>query len=1593
MICYLLANQDVKLELQHVEVEQEKGPVLVEFSDSRFQALCKELFDFFGNQTWSILSAVAPSSGADLKLDGDSFRLATQLGIVALSVLSDARVQKLAKTNKISQDINDLKRQVASLIINQQDMSLAIEDLISAFGTLLTFGSTSIASAGAREFASVFGPEFWKKIFRDDNNGNEDATDDLMVVEDSLDSQNSRGIPDTQDSSRSKRLLHSHTGPKNIKTDRAMRICLASFMKATSRRDSLDKYVPSDFFKYLTTLRPLDFLCCRDVFQDLFRAKASIDTDSALDLLEYVGRELLEPDEFERNDLALSIALEIMTGLADVWINAEGDLQSVASQLYQWFLEVALPKRILSPGARTCMASMLHKILELRPDYTKDLSLESARTSLFRIFEEGTAKVKFSIGTSISSIFNFFVLKEHDAILDDVLSSLPLELNSTEESALRIYILARLGASWSTLLRRCIYAIAEAPVLVPLCSGHAEKCFRQLAYDLGIAHPKDLFKLFAPQVIYTWLETREIKTLPFRVFGYSDLESLLHDVQSEITAQVIMRGREGEIQELSRHCQQPKEQLAKQAFGRAAAYCIARDASIRPEADEQATRGTVRLKSIVGKDNFRPLMLDHLPVILATLFKSADREESMSKGFQRRDSFLAASQAYDEILSSGASQTPLVVSQQPSFKAVFLLDEIDFLCSRSQVEVATIWSASLYVYVFRELLDFIHPALGSLHTCSVIRRLRILVSMAGEAALTGYPLEMALHALRRFLVDTQCAEDVIGLSRYLISHGFPYLQQVPSFFTGFVVSTLVSLRAFLESPRDSTTQESQYIATMSKAKEFHEWLGNQMVDYTAPLLSAFELETMKRVVDKAIQVRAAGNSRLNTPEGELLSMVLEDDQSGRKLIDNASRGLILDVLCAEFDFTPNFRDDVLGNDGSAVRCAPVLVSTLPEENMESNYYRWVSRVLGRAYAGSGHFDWKSLQGEIREASDSKDTSETHASGRSRSIVLQLLRTTLYTDNLQNVSKAEKALQSIVTCTKPSDPLMDSVEELPPSLLSTLSWTLFSYPREQTLIRDVERAPSLTDALQIKPEEPYSDWIKNLCLALACTCPNDPLLSGITAIIESIEGVAEKIFPQILHLALTFASGKQNVKRTVSKAVSHWLRDFNMANKRHVQQLFKAVLYLRTQSRQHEVTKSDRTYWLDIDFKLAAEVAAKCGMFTTSLSFLEISHSEMSRITVRRSSINKLQLPTDLLLQIYQNIDDKDSFYGIRQPSSLGAMMNQLEFENAGFKGLSFRGAYYNSQIKYLGAADPTSEEEMIKLLDTVDLNGISQGLLSAVADQASLTQEATFMTARKLERWDITGPADSDSPSILLFKAYQNIHDSAEYNTVTKTLDLGFSKILTSVLSNTLSTKDLQSNLCSLAVLTEIEDVVSSHGVGQLREAQERLQRREDWMLLHRYCSNSTFVVYALTKIRHEDIKTIDSCRQTLFSTVSKSKDLRALMKVSEKDARIVETQAILASSGLNRRHGALQSCLNSATYLGQLVGSCAELGARVDIAINFEASNVLWDQGEMASSIRMLQDVVGSANFEDQDIHVGKPKVLATLVRSYLNCPCPRGS
>lgn len=114
---------------------------------------------------------------------------------------------------------------------------------------------------------------------------------------------------------------------------------------------------------------------------------------------------------------------------------------------------------------------------------------------------------------------------------------------------------------------------------------------------------------------------------------------------------------------------------------------------------------------------------------------------------------------------------------------------------------------------------------------------------------------------------------------------------------------------------------------------------------------------------------------------------------------------------------------------------------------------------------------------------------------------------------------------------------------------------------------------------------------------------------------------------------------------------------------------------------------------------------------------------------------------------------------------------------------------------------------------------------------------------------------------------------------------------------------------------------------------------------------------------------------------LSKKPKLQDLLKTTQRDARSAESQLLLASSHTSRLHGALQNALSTATYLTQLVTPCQKVGIDISAAVQFESAHVLWGQGEMTASIKMLQDLNNSLGSHSQLAKVGKSELLATLV------------
>lgn len=131
---------------------------------------------------------------------------------------------------------------------------------------------------------------------------------------------------------------------------------------------------------------------------------------------------------------------------------------------------------------------------------------------------------------------------------------------------------------------------------------------------------------------------------------------------------------------------------------------------------------------------------------------------------------------------------------------------------------------------------------------------------------------------------------------------------------------------------------------------------------------------------------------------------------------------------------------------------------------------------------------------------------------------------------------------------------------------------------------------------------------------------------------------------------------------------------------------------------------------------------------------------------------------------------------------------------------------------------------------------------------------------------------------------------------------------------------------------------------------------------------------------RFDDIAPILSTRGTILSMLSREPRLQAITNIPLSDTRVVEIKTALISSKLNRAHNALQESLSLATSMIGLIKPCADIGIQAGVVLQIEAANTLWDQGEMASSIGMLQALDEDYDLEKQTISVSRSNILSQL-------------
>jgi serine-protein kinase ATM len=1269
---------------------------------------------------------------------------------------------------------------------------------------------------------------------------------DMMDIDDDFDSQ----VSTASVSSRVQDIPRDTTG---------MGLDSAAFYLDTSIRLTLLEAIPFDpeqagllperFLGSLFALSDEEFLLCRAIVLDVLRSDLAIGVANGLRMVEKIGGIIGRVPEYDCCETALATCIDVIQALQSVWINSSNEVADMVGDLYHHLVKKELPNNALSPRVLISLVDLLLSIMSVNQKYADDLKLSSCRTTLLSIDQNGPMVVKFHVGTNIAKLFGFYVLKEHENIFVDILKHLPTDPDCIEGIAYRLHALAELAQRWPTLLRRCVFHIFETPGNLPESASYATRCLARVATSLRLKSPKELFGLFAPQILYTWIPNQAVDTIPYSIFGFQTLRHLLAAAQTEIAAQMVMREQEDALQDLAQRLSMSADRLVVSNFPRIMAYAVAYDLARQRQKKRtehqssgasgastsqaaSAASSVTWLKKLLGTDRFMDACYNNFADIAAILMNLFDQEENMEKYLDQMPESVGI---LAEIKRYSSSDVGLPPNQQPVFKASHLLVQLSNLCKVTpRYDVAAMWTPALVVFVARKLINTVHPALGSLHACSVLRKIRVLICLAGAAATTSYPLEMLLHSIRTFVVDSECADDAMGISQYLITKGKPYLEQVPSFLAGYGLSTLASLRVFLESSQSSTTQESQFKATMSKAKRFHSWLTNYLADYTSPAFSDAQLEqSFRSITQSAAHIRSSGNADKGTHESSLLLEILRDQDQPNPLLNESARDLALGLLCGDFKLPSSAHTDIIESDEDAVRHGAVVWRSCKAHALSDQYLAWAGRVAGRSFAASGRIPDELLQ-ESRLHEHQRIAPGHHGSYLG---LLHLLQDLKMHKDASTAGLAEAALRSIVTDAKNAED--DTIaaacaETLSEALYDASYWgDYYSPPSENP-----PEKPALDDAVFAQDVIESYDWMQRLAVYLSGSMTGiENVLAVLGPVLGGVKGFAEQAFPFILHLVLLAQQDRNHaIKRKVSDSCKNWLAVTASSAVENQKLIINAILYLRTQAYPSETSIADRAHWLDIDLFSAARAAARCGMHKTSLLLVEVASTESTRPS-RRSSAARDVDTGDLLLNIYENIDDPDAYYGLEQSANLSTVLARLEYEKDGAKSLAFRGAQYDSHIRRRDVASEDDSQALVKALRTLGLSGLSHSLLQnqQSLDAASTSLESTFQTARKLEIWNLPAPTSTVNHAATVYKAFQGVQQAAELSAIRKTIFDCFGDTMRALVNQRHNAANLRLHLGSLAVLTELDDVVNVSDFSDLEKRLANFEARNGWMRSGRY--------------------------------------------------------------------------------------------------------------------------------------------------------------
>jgi len=1182
------------------------------------------------------------------------------------------------------------------------------------------------------------------------------------------------------------------------------------------------KAVSGQFASYLLQVPAHKLVMMRSFLKDfMFAASDVLSGSDAADICEHVARVLLATYPLERCEISSLLTMDIIAALAVMWCCGEPtDIAETCEQVYDHIIKTGLDKTVTSHTIQIGIADLLERMLLVYPDFGKK-GPQPGIELLIKFLKDPDSRVLYFVAQKLQNLFKFFRVSTHVKLCEVILDALPIFKDWIEGLVIRVYVLELMALVSPSNMSRIVYRIFETGQLTN-ASPYAAKSLLTIAKALGFKSQRPLFQLFSGQLLFNWTQDYELDNFPFEVFGYGSLTEMCKEVSDELVAQLLVRDRQQQAESVAHKIGKSFDEMLVQSFAKVVAYGVAWAVRYPPKEGEEPKPPLIdQIQTRLGNEQFGTLFASHFPFIVSNMFELM-HGYGFSEKFLDTDPRLAnVGQTMKDIYAQGYSATKLTLEIKPRFLARDIITALLRVCQvRGLSDNKTLWTGSMVTFVARRLFDTMHPARGPVHACSVIRNIRLLVCLAGQTAHEGYQLQMLIHGLKPHIADVACAEDTAGIIRYLLIKGNRYLSSRPS----FVIATFLSIMADIGkfSQKNFNKRDDQTLLALTTVRKFRTWIADHLSTLVFSKLNLEQNNAFQAMVRSAVQFRSGGSAVKDTKESELIKLLLDDDMAGgAKLMEDASRELAFSLFCSSFQRPRDFRNDIFGSDQVSFDRSKSLLEICRRSSVGDGFLLWSARVLGRAYASTGrlHNEWTNemmFDGPNTIDLPKANTAVKEYDLTARKGILRRLKDLLFSNDKVVVGVAERALSQIIQ------------EEIRRGESDTYKQVLMKH--EYQALQFYVPVPETLTPQSLAPfgriETPVPVWLKDLTVAMCTNMRESPVINGLIQVLREVEGVAAELFPCITQVLLVRDYLlKKGLREDLSSVFRECFKNRTEKTVAHNTVLIKTILYLRSRPRNGETTPSDRDFWVGIDFLQAAMAACACKMFKTAILFAEIHHIN-----------TQAEIPAELLLEVYKNVDDPDSFYGVKQEFNLRTVLHNFEYEGNGWKSLSLRAANLESGIRQ----NQPTEPETVGILDafnTLGMNGLSHSFLQDGASATTSVRAADniYRSAWKLEQWDLPCPASCNTRSTPIFRALQSFNITVDARSASEHTDPHFLGVIKQMISATQTNHTLGENMRTLAMLTEMEEVLASTDREQLVEAWDRQMGRIAWMDTGRY--------------------------------------------------------------------------------------------------------------------------------------------------------------